>query len=186
MQVNGNINSWDLQRFGFGYINAIKKQLALVKAGRQSLTPERTEQSFYLMHHALRMPHAMEAIESFMNEGFSIPVVSAARAESTNDLALDTTGNPASMASTEEVNTTPTSFSTLGPEVTGSTAQVTVEGAYNGTNGTGTLTFRVSKGGTHGVDDLQLKVYDADDNEIDKIDAKENHAIDREYTCQTV
>jgi len=181
MQINGNINSWDLQRFGFGYIKAIKKQLALVKSG-QSPPVERAEQSFHLMHHALRMRQAIEAIEPFMHEGRSIPVVSAARAESANDLALDTTGNPASMASTEEVNTTPTSISTLGPEVIGSTAQATVGGAYNGANGTGTLTVKVSRGGTHGVEDLQLKVYDTDNNQIDKIDIKDNHAIDREYT----
>ena len=181
MQINGNINSWDLQRFGFGYIKAIKKQLALVKSG-QSPPVERAEQSFHLMHHALRMRRAIEAIEPFMHEGRSIPVVSAARAESANDLALDTTGNPASMASTEEVNATPTSISTLGPEVIGSTAQATVGGAYNGANGTGTLTLQVSRGGTHGVEDLQLKVYDTDNNQIDKIDIKDNHAIDREYT----
>ncbi len=182
MQINGNINSWDLQRFGFGYINAIKKQLALLKSGRQGPASERAEQSFHLMHHALRMRRAIDAIKPFMHEAQSIQVVSAARAESANDLALDTTGNPAAMSSTEEVNATPTSISTLGPEVIGSTAQAAVAGTYNGANGTGTLTFQVSKGGTHGVDDLQLKVYDADNNQIDKIDIKDNHAIDREYT----
>ncbi len=182
MQINGNINRWDLQRFGFGYIDAIKKQLAVVRSRQPVPASERKEQSFHLMHHAMRMRKAIEAIKPFMNEVRSVPIVSAARAESANDLGLDTIGNSASLASTEEVNATPTSISTFGPEVIGSTAQTTVGGAYDGSNGTGTLTFKVTRGGTHGVDDLQLKVYDADNNEIDKIDVKDKHAVDREYT----
>ena len=182
MQINGNINRWDLQRFGFGYIDTIKKQLALVRSRQPVPSSERKEQSFHLMHHAMRMRKAMEAIKPFMNDVRNIPIVSAARAESANDLGLDTIGSPASLASTDEVNATSTSISTFGPEVIGSTAQATVEGTYNGANGTGTLTFKVTKEGIHGVDDLQLKVYDADNNEIDKIDIRHNHAVDREYT----
>jgi hypothetical protein len=182
MQINGNINRWDLQRFGFGYIDAIKKRLALVRSRQPVPASEQKEQSFHLMHHALRLRKAIEAIKPFMNEVRSVPIVSAARAESANDLGLDTMGSSASLASTQEVNATPTSISTFGPEVIGSTAQTTVGGVYDGSNGTGTLTFKVTRDGTHGVDDLQLKVYDADNNEIDKIDIKDKHAIDRKYT----
>ena len=182
MQINGNINRWDLQRFGFGYIDAIKKQLALVRSRQPVPASARKEQSFHLMHHALRMRRAMEAIKPFMNDVHNISIVSAARAESANDLGLDTTGRAASLASTEEVNATPTSISTFGPEVIGSTAQVTVGGAYDGSNGTGTLTFQVTKGGTHGIDDLQLKVYDADNKQIDTIDIDKSDAFDKTYT----
>lgn len=86
------------------------------------------------------------------------------------------------MQSTEEVNTTPTSYSTHGPEWTGSTAQVTLSGEYDGSNGSDTLKINVTREGTHGTDDLQLKVYDSNNDEIDKIDIKKNHAIGRQYT----
>ena len=84
--------------------------------------------------------------------------------------------------STEEVNTTPTSYSTHGPEWTGSTAQVTISGEYDGSNGTDMLTFKSAKAGTHGEDDLTIKVYDSNNDEIDKIDIKKNDPIDQGYT----
>lgn len=86
------------------------------------------------------------------------------------------------MQSTEEVNTTPTSYSTHGPEWTGSTAQVTLSGEYDGSNGSDTLKINVTREGTHGTDDLQLKVYDSNNDEIDKIDIKKEDPIDKQYT----
>ena len=100
MELNGNINAWDLQRFGFGYISAIKKQLAAFKSCQQDPSTERTEQSFHLMHHALRMRRAIEAIKPFLEEVRSVSIVSAARAESVNELDVAKTGTPATMKST--------------------------------------------------------------------------------------
>jgi len=63
-----------------------------------------------------------------------------------------------------------------------SSAQATIDGTYDGSNGTGTLTFTVNSEGTHGVDDLQIKVYDPENNEIDRLDIKDNDELDRQYT----
>jgi len=71
------------------------------------------------------------------------------------------------MRSIEEVNATPTSFSSFGPTWTGSTAQATFQGG---------------QGGTHGVNDVKIKVYDGNNQEIDLIDIKKGHPIDQQYT----
>jgi hypothetical protein len=87
------------------------------------------------------------------------------------------------MTSTEQVNTTPTSFSPFGPAWIGSsTAQATIDGIYDGSNGSMTLTFEVNKGGTHGVDHVRIKVFDAYSQEIDEIFIDKNDPIDMQYT----
>ncbi len=94
--------------------------------------------------------------------------------------------------STSEVNTAPTSFSMFGPNwvgstVTapwsgpGSTADATVGGLYDGSNGSGTLTFNVRRAGTHGVDDLRIKVYAPDGSFIENIDIGKNDPINQLY-----
>ncbi|MCA9421109.1 MAG: hypothetical protein KC592_08830, partial [Nitrospira sp.] len=69
------------------------------------------------------------------------------------DLGLGSTPATATFRqSTEEVNTTPTSFSPFGPAFTGSsTSSPTLGGVYDGVNGTDTLTFQVTNGGIVGV-----------------------------------
>ncbi len=93
----------------------------------------------------------------------------------------------AKLESTEEVNTTATSFTPFGPDFTGfgtSTATATIGGTYDGSNGTGTLDFRVveNKGGTHGVDDLSINVYDPNDTFIEQIQIKKDDPINQLYT----
>jgi hypothetical protein len=63
-----------------------------------------------------------------------------------------------------------------------SNAQATIDGTYDGSNGTGTLTFKVNSGGTHGEDDLQIKVYDPENNEIEQFDIKKEDELGRQYT----
>ena len=109
-------------------------------------------------------------------------VDTAANTTSALDLGDLGTGTAAVMNSTEEVNATPTSFSPFGPTWTGSTAQATIGGDYDGSNGTMTLTFKVDREGTHGVNDLKIKIYDANNQEIDLIDIKRGHPIDQQYT----
>ena len=101
---------------------------------------------------------------------------------SDSNLGLDMTETATTMESTEEINTTPTSISTYAPAGVGSTAQVTISGEYDGSNGAGTLRFTVNNGGAHGEDNLQIKVFDSADNELDQIDIKKKDAIDKEYT----
>jgi hypothetical protein len=182
MEINGNISIPNFQRLGFGYINAIEKNAALIKSHQHKTSPGRTEQSFHLMHHAMRIRRAIEAIHPFMDEARSVAMVSAARAESVNDLELEATGSPTTLTSTEEVNSTPTSIATFGPEVAGSTAQVTVGGAYSGANGTQTLTFKAVTGGIHGQDQIDIRVYNKNNSQIGRILIRSTHEMDRTYT----
>jgi len=95
------------------------------------------------------------------------------------------------LESVEEINTAPTSFTRLGPNIVGSTAtapwsglgstsDATVTGSYDGSNGSETLTFVVDKEGTHGVDDLQVKVF-AGGTQIEQIDIDKEHPLNKVY-----
>lgn len=87
----------------------------------------------------MRIREAVQAIKPMMLEPQEIQVARPASATSAASLNLDATGTPATVHSTEEVNTTPTSYSIHGPEWTGSsTTQVTISGEYDGSNGTDT------------------------------------------------
>ena len=105
-----------------------------------------------------------------------------ATATSTADLGLDGVGVATTLQSSNEVNTTPTSFSTFGPDWIGSSAQASLAGTYDGSNGTDTLTFRVDREGVHGADDLRIKVYDSAAQQIDQLDIKKNDLITKQYT----
>ena len=105
-----------------------------------------------------------------------------ASAASTPALGLSTTGTQTVLRSSEEVNATPTSISTFAPVWTGSTAQTTMGGTYDGSNGSGTLTFRVNRQGTHGVDDLKIKVYDPGNTFLQDINISKNDPLNKQYT----
>ena len=105
-----------------------------------------------------------------------------ASATSTADLGINAVATAATLQSDAEVNTTPTSFSTFGPDWPTSTAQATLDGVYDGSNGTDTLTFTVDKGGVHGTDNLRIKVYDSNSQQIDQLDIKKQDPIDQQYT----
>ncbi len=106
----------------------------------------------------------------------------SARALSSTDLDLINSSSFATLKSTEEINTTPTSYSTFEPDWTVSSAGVTIGGTYDGSNGAGTLTFRADREGTHGVDDLKIKVYAPDDSFIEDINIDKNDPIEQVYT----
>jgi len=78
----------------------------------------------------------------------------------------------------------PTSYGPTDPEWNGavSSAEGTVGGIYDGSNGSGTLTFRVDRDGVHGVDDLRLKVYDPLDDFIENIDINKEDPLNQIYT----
>ena len=63
-----------------------------------------------------------------------------------------------------------------------STAQVSLGGTYDGSNGTDTLTFRVDGDGVHGADNLRIRVYNSSAQQIDQIQIQKNDPIDEQYT----
>ena len=132
----------------------------------------------------MELIEALEGVERLLQlakyRGVAAP--EAANTISSPSLELLTLPTAAELTSTEEVNTTPTSFSTHGPDFTGSTAFSTIGGTYDGSSGTGTLTFKATSGGTHGSNRLVVKVYDPSMSQIDRIVIRSSHPIDRVYT----
>ena len=108
----------------------------------------------------------------------------AATAISKADLELDIASlSSAFLKSTEEVNTTATSFSTFGPSWNGSSAALsTLDGVYDGSQGTDTLTFKVKKAGVHGIDNLKIEIRRGDGSKLEDIDIFKNDPIDQQYT----
>lgn len=103
-------------------------------------------------------------------------------ARSSSGLELDLTHTAAALNSTEEINASPMSFSTFGPEWdNGSSAAITLGGEYDGTQGSGTLTFEVRRDGTHGVDDLRIRFEDQQGRRIRNVNIRDHHAEDRQY-----
>ncbi|MBT8369905.1 MAG: hypothetical protein KJO34_03015, partial [Deltaproteobacteria bacterium] len=182
MSINGIFNKYDNNRLAFGYINTIQRLRAVSVARNKAATPIHRDRSTHSMQHAMRMRKALEAVRAILANSEAIQVASPASATSAASLNLDMTATATTMQSTEEVNTTPTSYTTHGPDWTGSTAQVTISGEYDGSNGTDTLTFKSDKTGTHGEDDLTIKVFDSNNDQIDKIDIKKDDPIDEQYT----
>jgi hypothetical protein len=180
MRVDGSFNAFDIFRYGFGLIDTVQRQRAGTTSSGGLLTSFNDDQSIYAIRQVIQMNKAIESIRRLMPEATEIEVFTPASATSASNLGLDT-GTYTTMQSTEEVNTTPTSYSTFAPGWTGSTAQASISGEYDGSSGTGTLTFEVTRGGTHGTDFLQIKVYDASNNQIDQINIKSRDAIDKQY-----
>ncbi len=103
-------------------------------------------------------------------------------ARSNPALSLDLTETAAFLASTEEINAAPHSFSPFGPDwPLGSTALLTIGGAYDGSNGTGALSFEVRRGGTKGVDNLQIRVRDPLGGILDNVNIRRNDPPDMQY-----
>jgi hypothetical protein len=185
MQVYGGINPYESHRFGFSYIDSIQKQRAAMTS-RQQLRPSNDRDlSIQSYQHVMRIREAVQAIKPAMLEAQQIQVDAAARATSASslDLSSSTTGTPATLQSTEEVNASTTAYSTDPPEWTRtSTAQPTIGGEYDGSSGSDTLTFKVKKGGTLGGDLIQIEVYDSNNNQIDSLNFKKQDGVNTPYT----
>jgi len=188
MQVYGGSNPYEIYRFGFGYIDTIQRQRAVTSSFNGLPVSNQRDQMDDTTRQVLRLRKAMKAVKQLMPEPTGtteIEVSIPAGATSTSNLGLSSggTATPTTLQSTEEVNTAPTSYSTHGPEWTGtSTAHVTISGEYDGSNGTDTLTFQVVRGGTHGSVNLQIKVYDSNNAEIDSVNLGKKDAVDKQYT----
>ena len=182
MDIYGGVNPYDSHRFGFGYVDTIRRQRSVSASGNRGPASVHRDQSIHTMQQVMRMREAVKAIKPEMLKSQEIQVASPASATSTSSLNLNMTATATTMQSTEEVNTTPTSYSTHGPEWTGSsTAQVTIDGVYDGSNGADTLTFKVTQQGTHGSEDLQIRVYDSNNEEIDRIAISKHDPTDQQY-----
>lgn len=104
-------------------------------------------------------------------------------AQSSAALGLDLTQTAATLASTEEINAYPRSFTPFGPDWNdGSDALITIGGEYDGTHGSDTLTFEVRRAGTHGVDDLRIRVQNSQGTPIQNINIRSNHDADQQYS----
>jgi hypothetical protein len=184
MIVNGGVNPYDSQRFGFGYIDTIQRQrFAASSQNRISASDER-DTSIQAFKQVMRIREAVQAIKPMMLESEEIQVAGSARASSASslDLSSSTTGTPTTLQSTEEVNASTTAYSTDPPEWTGNTnAQPTIGGEYDGSSGTDTLTFLVKKGGTLGGDLIQINVYDSNNNQIGSLNFKKADGINTPY-----
>jgi hypothetical protein len=185
MIVNGGVNPYDIQRFGFGYIDTIQRQrFAASSQNRISASNER-DASIQAFKQVMRIREAVQAIKPMMLESEEIQFASPAGANSASslDLSSSTTGTPTTLESAEEVNASTTAYSTDPPEWTGtSTAQPTIGGEYDGSSGTDTLTFKVKKGGTLGGDLIQINVYDSNNNQIDSLNFKKQDSVNTPYT----
>lgn len=103
-------------------------------------------------------------------------------ARSTAGLGLDLTATAAALASTEEINASPMSFTPFGPDWTGaSDALITIGGEYNGADGTDTLLLESRRNGTHGVNNLQIRVEDSQGNLITNVNIGRNDPLDQQY-----
>ncbi len=103
-------------------------------------------------------------------------------ARSEPGLALDLSTYAARLDSIEEINATPTSFTPFGPDWDdGSTALLTVTGAYDGSDGSGNLSFEVRRPGVRGEDRLRVRVRDPQNSIIRTFTVQDNHPLDRLY-----
>ena len=110
----------------------------------------------------------------------------AANTISATSLGLTTTAaSSTTLNSTEEVNSTTTSFSPFGPSFGGSSTSLpTIGGVYDGDNGTDTLSFQVTGGGVVGVSPvLSLEVRDSQSQLVETINLNFYQADD-EFTLQ--
>jgi hypothetical protein len=185
MIVNGGVNPYDSQRFGFGYIDTIQRQrFAASSQNRISASNER-DASVQAFKQVMRIREAVQSIKPMMLDTEEIQFASPARATSASslDLSSSTPGTPTTLESTEEVNASATAYSPDAPQWTGtSTAQPTIGGEYDGSSGTDTLTFKVKKGGTLGGDLIQINVYDSNNNQIDSLNFKKQDSVNTPYT----
>ena len=188
MQAYGGINPYESHRYGFGYIDTIQKQRNVTSSFNGLPVSNQRDQMDDTTRNVLRLRKAMEAVKQLIPEPMGITeievsVPAKATSASNLDLSSSTPGTPTTLESTEEVNASTTAYSTDPPAWTGSsTAQPTISGEYDGSNGTDTLEFKVTKGGTLGRNNIQIKVYDSNNTQIDVISVHKSDSAGEQYT----
>jgi hypothetical protein len=188
MQAYGGINPYESHRFGFGYIDTIQKQRTVTSSFNGLPVSNQRDQMDDTTRNVLRLRKAMEAVKQLVPEPMGITEIEVSNPASVTSAAnvsvsSGSTGTPTTLQSTEEVNAgTSTDYTDPSAWTGASTAQPTVSGDYNGSNGTDTLTFKVAKGGTVGGGNLQLKVYDSNNTQIDIVAIHKNDSAGQQYT----
>lgn len=105
-------------------------------------------------------------------------------ARSSASLGLDLTHTAAALNSTEEINASPTSFSTFVPTWDDfSTAEILIGGEYDGSSGSGAFDFEVRRAGTHGVDNLRIRITDPQGNRVTQ-NIQANDDPNQQYSLQ--
>jgi hypothetical protein len=188
MTLFGGINPYESQSFGFGYIDTIQKQRTVTSSFSGLPVSNHREQMDDTTREVLRLRKAMEAIKQLIPDTVGtteIEVSEPASAVSAANVSVSTgsTGTPTTLQSTEEVNAGTTGdYADPSAWSGASTAQPTVGGEYDGSNGTDTLTFIVTRGGTLGSSNLQIKVFDSNNTQLDVIGPKKGDSAGTEYT----
>lgn len=95
---------------------------------------------------------------------------SAAHAESSLGLALSSNPTAARLTSTDEVNTTSTSYSAPSAFEGSSTATPSIGGTYDGSQGDNTLTFEAVIGGVVGLSLIRVEVVDESAQVVESVD----------------
>jgi len=106
-----------------------------------------------------------------------------ADARSSSGLGLDMTHTAAFLNSYEEINAAPMSFSPFGPTWQGgSSAEMTISGAYDGSNGNGAFGLEVRRAGTHGVNDLRIRFQTPGGVPVQTINIRDDDDPDQQYS----
>jgi hypothetical protein len=188
MTLFGGINPYESQSFGFDYIDTIQKQRTVPSSFSGLPVSNQREQMDDTTREVLRLRKAMEAIKQLIPDTVGtteIEVSQPASATSAANVSVSSgsTGTPTTLQSTEEVNAGTTGdYSDPSAWTGASTAQPTVSGEYDGSNGSDTLTFQVAKGGTIGSSNIQVKVFDSNNTQIDVVSIHKNDSAGQEYT----
>jgi hypothetical protein len=161
---------------------SIRRQPDAFQASRPAVQPAQGETDLLRSRRQLlRIYRALEAVADSLNvtTRFRLDLPDA---RSSSPLGLDLTTTAAFLASAEEINASPTSFSPFGPDWDGgSTAPLTISREYDGSNGSGDLTFEVRRAGVKGEDDLRFRIYDPSGARIRTINVRASHDPDRQY-----
>ena len=129
----------------------------------------------------LRIYEAIEILADQMNvqTRFRLDLPDA---QSIPALTLDLTSTAATLASVDEINASPHSFSPFGPTWgLGSGALITIGGEYDGSNGSGGLSFEAVRGGTHGTNNLRIRVTDPLGGLLTQFNIQANDPLNQQY-----
>lgn len=150
--------------------------------GVTTVSPRRDEAALRLLQRQLfEVFDAIARLDTAIN-GSSNLELTLPSARSTPPLALNLVPSAATLASIEEINATPTSFSPFGPDwADGSSALLTILGAYDGSNGDGDLSFEVRRAGVHGQDRLRIRVRDPANAVITNVTIQASDPLDQQY-----
>ena len=184
MGIFANFDIINSFQYGVGSIDSAKKAQATTMKRLDAIDHaigkrdhQKDSQSLYAIQQVVSMNKAIEGLRST----FTTQQVLAATVASQSDLNIETAESAATMQSTEEVNSTFSVSVDTDPAAEGSTAQISISGTYDGSDGDGELRFKVVDGGTHGGDRIEIKMYDSDDNAEKTVSINASDAIDKQY-----